>query len=286
MQREWWRKRRRGRRRRSWRRRGKKTDLQWLTVLLAAVEVAGRSYWRRWRCQRWRFSPFLPCFFFSSSFFFHSRFSPLYPYSAPIFFLSIPLYCFFFLFSCFPSFLPLFFIFFLSFSFLFSSLLFPFFSGPLPSLFFFYSLFPYFYRKNRGERGRGNHYAAGPKTARGAHSLLFSPPLDRPQVRGYTSGVMVGVFFMLFGERGREKLVKKSHSSPASHVQRKKKTYSAVQNDTIWVFFLRDQCMKRRCFGQNAPFHLKGKGGKKVSEFTLVLNLWFVQSSPQLHFWL
>jgi len=180
---------------------------------------------------------------------------------------------FFFLFSCFPSFLPLFFIFFLSFSFLFSSLLFPFFSGPLPSLFFFYSLFPYFYRKNRGERGRGNHYAAGPKTARGAHSLLFSPPLDRPQVRGYTSGVMVGVFFMLFGERGREKLVKKSHSSPASHVQRKKKTYSAVQNDTIWVFFLREQCMKRRCFGQNAPFHLKGKGGKKVSEFTLVLNL-------------
>jgi hypothetical protein len=73
---------------------------------------------------------------------------------------------------------------------------------------------------------------------------------------------MVGVFFMLFGERGREKLVKKSHSSPASHVQRKKKTYSAVQNDTIWVFFLRDQCMKRRCFGQNAPFHLKKRAAK------------------------
>ena len=103
--------------------------------------------------------------------------------------------------------------------------------------FFFCSLFPCFYRKNRGERGRGDHCAAAPKTARGAHSLLFSPPLGRPRVRGYTSGVMVDVFFMLFGERGREKLVKKSPSSPTSHVQRKKKTHSAVQNGTIWVFF-------------------------------------------------
>jgi hypothetical protein len=44
--------------------------------------------------------------------------------------------------------------------------------------------------------------------------------------------------------------------------------------------------MKRRCFGQNVPFHLKEKGGKtNVSEFTLVINLWFVQLSPQLQFW-
>jgi len=204
MQREWWRKRRRGRRRRSWRRRGKKTDLQWLTVLLAAVEVAGRSYWRRWRCQRWRFSPFLPCFFFSSSFFFLSRFSPLYPYSAPLFFLSIPLYCFFFFF---PVFLLFFLCFFFSFSLsVFCSLLYFFLFFPVlyPPFFFFYSLFPYFYRKNRGERARGNHYAAGPKTARGAHSLLFSPPLDRPQVRGYTSGVMVGLFYAFWRKRERK----------------------------------------------------------------------------------
>jgi hypothetical protein len=39
------------------------------------------------------------------------------------------------------------------------------------------------------------------------------------------------------------------------------------------VFFLREQCMKRRRFGQNASFQLKGKGGKNVSEFILVLNL-------------
>jgi hypothetical protein len=31
--------------------------------------------------------------------------------------------------------------------------------------------------------------------------------------------------------------------------------------------------MKRHHFGQNAPFHLKGKGNKNMPEFTLVLNL-------------
>jgi len=74
MQREQLRKRRRRRRRRwrwrRWRRRGKKIDLRWLTVLLATVEVAGRNCWRRCRCRRWRFSPFLPLFFFSFSLFF------------------------------------------------------------------------------------------------------------------------------------------------------------------------------------------------------------------------
>ena len=285
MQREWWRKRRRGRRRRSWRRRGKKTDLQWLTVLLAAVEVAGRSYWRRWRCQRWRFSPFLPCFFFSSSFFFLSRFSPLYPYSAPLFFLSIPLYCFFFFF---PVFLLFFLCFFFSFSLsVFCSLLYFFLFFPVlyPPFFFSTLSSPIFIGKT-GEREPGATTMQPAQKQPEGHIPSF---FHRPLIGHRSEVIQVGlwsVFFMLFGERGREKLVKKSHSSPASHVQRKKKTYSAVQNDTIWVFFLREQCMKRRCFGQNAPFHLKGKGGKKVSEFTLVLNLWFVQSSPQLHFWL
>jgi hypothetical protein len=41
----------------------------------------------------------------------------------------------------------------------------------------------------------------------------------------------------------------------------------------LGLFCLHEQCMKRCRFGKNAPFHLKGKGGKKVSEFTLVLNL-------------
>jgi len=113
----------------------------------------------------------------------------------------------------------------------------------------FCSLFPCIHRKNKGERGRGGHYAAAPKATRGACSLLFSPPRGRPRVRGYTSGFIIDVFLMLFGERGREKSVKKrSSSSPASHIQGKNKTHCAVQNGTIRVFFFREKCMKRRRF--------------------------------------
>jgi hypothetical protein len=106
----------------------------------------------------------------------------------------------------------------------------------LPSVPSFCSLFPCFYRKNSGERGRGGHCAIAPKTTQGAHSLHFLPPRGRPRIRGYTSEFMVGVFLMLFRERGREKSIKKSSSSPASHVQGKKKTHSAIQNGTVWVF--------------------------------------------------
>jgi len=94
---------------------------------------------------------------------------------------------------------------------------------------------PCIYRKNRGERGKGGHCAAAPKIARGARSVLFSLPRGRPWVRGYTRGVVVGAFLIFFRERGREKSVKNSSSSPASHVQGKKKTHGAFQNDTVWV---------------------------------------------------
>jgi hypothetical protein len=30
----------------------------------------------------------------------------------------------------------------------------------------------------------------------------------------------------------------------------------------FWVFFFNEQWMKRRCFGQNAPFHLKKRAAK------------------------
>jgi len=36
--------------------------------------------------------------------------------------------------------------------------------------------------------------------------------------------------------------------------------------------FFYEQCMKRRRFLQNTPFHLKGKGGKNMSEYKSVLN--------------
>jgi len=82
--------------------------------------------------------------------------------------------CFFIFLPCFPSFpfgllhlppspLCFFFLFFFSFG-LQTPLLFC-----LPSS----TLFPCIYRKNKGERGRGGHYAAAPKTTRGARPLCF-----------------------------------------------------------------------------------------------------------------
>jgi hypothetical protein len=60
----------------------------------------------------------------------------------------------------------------------------------------------------------------------------------------------------------------KSFSSLASRVQGKKKTDNAVKTTpflpSLFLFF-HEQCMKQRHFGQNTPFHLKGKDGKNVS---------------------
>ena len=123
---------------------GKRAELWCLTVLLAAMEVAGHGCWR------WLGHGGAQCFAF-------------------IFLLS--LLCFF---SVFFS---------LSFSFLFSLLcyvFFSFFSFGLPPfflVFLFFGALPCIYRKNRGERGRGGHCAAAPKTARRACSLLFHRPV-------------------------------------------------------------------------------------------------------------
>jgi hypothetical protein len=43
--------------------------------------------------------------------------------------------------------------------------------------------------------------------------------------------------------------------------------------------------MKRHRFDQNAPFHLNGNWRQNASYSKSVLNLWFIQSSPQLQFW-
>ena len=95
------------------------------------------------------------------------------------------------------------------------------------------------------------------------------------------------------GKKVGEKGEKKSSSSPASRVQGKKKTYSAFKTAPFWAssfFFFVQQWMKRRRFGQNAPFHLKGKGAKtrqiQISAlhlrafYNLVLGLGFLQLSP------
>jgi len=71
----------------------------------------------------------------------------------------------------------------LSFSFLFSLLcyvFFSFFSFGLPAfflVFLFCGALLCIYRKNMGERGRGGHCAAAPKTARRACSLIFHRPV-------------------------------------------------------------------------------------------------------------
>jgi hypothetical protein len=81
--------------------------------------------------------------------------------------------------------------------------------------------------------------------------------------------VFVGVSLRRSEKVGGEKSSgTKSSSSPTSLVQGNKKTHSAVQNGTVWgfSFFCLKQWMKRRHFGQNAPFHLKGNGGKIVSK--------------------
>ena len=163
---------------------------------------------------------------------------------------------FFSLFFCF-FFLSVFLFFFRSPDLLFSC------APPVP---FFCSLFPCFYRKNSGERGRGGHCAVAPKTIRGAHSLLFLPPRGRPRIRGYTSGFMVGVFLMLFRERGTEKSIKKL-LLPLPRTSRGRRRPTVPFKTApfgSFCFFLCEQCMKQHRFGQNASFHLKGKGGKNV----------------------
>jgi len=144
------------------------------------VVICGGLRWRRWWLDPvallfFFFFPVQKCqslcllllFFLLFSFFW---FSPLYPCSSPLFFLSIPLFCFLYFFSfslCFLHF----------------------------SIFLFFLSIPYIYRqKTGGERPttpvqswhRGGVVGAAlcshPRTARGAHSLCFSPR-GRPRVR-------------------------------------------------------------------------------------------------------
>jgi hypothetical protein len=62
------------------------------------------------------------------------------------------------------------------------------------------------------------------------------------------------------GERVAGKIQIKASLSPSSPLRdRGKKMNSVVQNDTVLLFlffFFFFECMKRRRFGENAPFHL------------------------------
>jgi hypothetical protein len=50
-------------------------------------------------------------------------------------------------------------------------------------------------------------------------------------------------------------------------------------------FFLVNNALKWCCLVQNVPFHFKKNSAKNMQKSKSVLNLWFVQSSPQLQFW-
>jgi hypothetical protein len=103
------------------------------------------------------------------------------------------------------------------------------------------------------------------------------PPLHRPSNTWKALGC-VGVFLKgsrrLFegedgGDRGGKNLL-----LPLFRASRGRRRPTVPFKTTLFgSFFFNEQCLKRCRFKQNALFHLKRKGGKNVSEFTLVLNL-------------
>jgi len=166
-----------------------------------------------------------------------------------------------------------------------SSLLFSF-SLQTPLLFCLPSsaLFPCIYRKNRGERGRGGPCAASPKTARGARPLCFFHA-----VVGHGSELrQVGAFgrrlFEFFQRKGERKAGEKKSSSSPSRASRGRRRPTMPFKTAPFGSFFNEQWMKRHHFGQNASFHLKGKGGKILSKSKSIFNLKFIQSSPKLQF--
>jgi hypothetical protein len=81
---------------------------------------------------------------------------------------------------------------------------------------------------------------------------------------------MGGQFWQACGVRERPKKNKTFLSSPAARSGGRRKRNSVVQNDTVLVFFFFN--MKRRRFGQNAPFHLNKTRRQNASNFKSALN--------------
>jgi hypothetical protein len=158
-----------------------------------------------------------------------------------------------FFFSLSPLFFVLFFLsVFSAFPLLLSLFYYPLLLTCFPSLFFHLFCPHVFIGKNRGGTWLGRPLCRRPSTA--------------PPTRGKFFFGQVGLVDVFLREKWWWKTEKeKSSSSLASRVQGKKKTHRAVQNGIVWVFsfFFREQCMKRSGFGQNAPFHLKGKRRQK-----------------------
>jgi hypothetical protein len=220
--------------------------LQWLTVLMAAVAVAERSCWCGGGASDDGSHRFLPFF----SLFSFSLFSFLFPLSV---LSSRSLFCSSLL-SLYSS--LFFFVFFSLFSFSSSSVFFSFSNATLPTLSLFScSLFPCIYRQIHGGK-RSITPVQSWHRGRLARAAIIQPPQDCPrgtsplcfffhrlegghELEFRQVGVVGRCFFGSFGERGRGEKQGKvaASSSPASRVQGKKKTHSAVQNGTVSGFF-------------------------------------------------
>jgi len=128
---------------------------------------------------------------------------------------------------------------------------------------------PIFIGKNRGGMWLGRPLCCRPKNC----PRNTSPPSSPTRGKLRASGGGVSVF--LKREMAVTEEEKKSSSSPASHVQGKKKTHSAFKTTPFWVFpfFFNEQCMKRLRFGQNVSFYLNENGAKLMLKYKSVLNL-------------
>jgi hypothetical protein len=141
-----------------------------------------------------------------------------------------------------------------------------------PSPVWFLLLLPCFYKQKQG------------RDMAGAATVLL--PLHHPsntwKVSFWQVG-LVGVFLKgsrcLFegrdgGDRGRKIFFFPCFAHPGEEENPQFRQNGTVSVPSLYFyFFFHEQCMKGRRFGQNASFHLKGKGSKNMSEFTLVLNL-------------
>ena len=141
---------------------------------------------------------------------------------------------------------------------------------------------PCIYRQKQGRDMDGAIIVQPPHDCPRRHVSFVSPTRGRPRV-SLVSGCPWSTSFWCFSEE--EKSVKTGEQKLSSLVfctskGRRRHTVS-FKTAPFWVLFY-EQWMKWRHFGQNAPFHLKEKGGKNVSKSKSVFNLWFVHLSPQL----
>ena len=137
-------------------------------------------------------------------------------------------------------------------------------------LFFFLLVSPVFIGKKQGGERPGRLLCCRPSTTQGAHLLPF---LQHVESFGQVGVLGRRLFDAFKRKKIGENRGKKNLLLPLLHASRGRRRPTVSFKTAPFGLFFCEQCMKRRRFRQNASFQLKGKGGKNVSEFTLVLNL-------------